>query len=92
MSKKHRQEPEYNPYLKQAILEVIENQLKADDPPETRITFQRLLSEGFSEEDAKIYIGQAVFLEIYCIHKDKKEFNLKRYVRNLLALPGEPRE
>lgn len=37
-----------NPHLKAAILEVVENQLQADDPPETRQTLEHLLSEGFS--------------------------------------------
>jgi hypothetical protein len=32
-----------NPYLKSAILEVVETQLKRNDPLETRQTFDRLI-------------------------------------------------
>jgi hypothetical protein len=39
---------EENPYLKSAILEVVDNQLKANDPPETRKTLKRLPTEGYS--------------------------------------------
>jgi hypothetical protein len=39
-----------SPYLQSAILEVVDNQLKANDPPETRQTFDCLVSEGCSKE------------------------------------------
>ena len=56
---------EENPHLKSAILEVVDNQLKANDPPETRQTFDRLISEGYSEEEAKKLIGSVVTVEIF---------------------------
>jgi len=40
---------EENPHLKSSILEVVDNQLQANDPPETRQTFDRLISVGYSE-------------------------------------------
>ena len=49
-----------NPYLKSAILDVVDNQLQANDPPETRQTFDRLISEGYSEDEAKKLIGCVV--------------------------------
>jgi hypothetical protein len=52
------------PKLKAAILEAVNNQLKSGDPPETRQTFNRLIVEGISEKDAKIYIGQAIAVEM----------------------------
>jgi len=42
-----------NSYLKAAILEVVENQMRNNDPPETRQTCDHLIQEGHSEEDAK---------------------------------------
>ena len=33
----------FNPHLKAAILEVVENQIRNSDPPETRQTLERLL-------------------------------------------------
>jgi len=82
----------YNPYLQAAIFEVVDNQMAAGEPPETKETFERLLGEGFSEKEAKQLIGQAVCVEIYCIGKNKEEFNRERYRRNLRNLPGEPEE
>jgi len=83
---------ETNPYLADAFMEVVENQIASNDPPETRQTLDRLMSEGMSEEEAKMYIGQAVCLEAWDIMKNKREFNLERFVRNLNDLPKEPTE
>lgn len=75
--------------LKASILEVVNNQLKSGDPPETRQTFNRLIGEGISEKDAKIYIGQAVTIEIFNVMKHGETFNLVRYCNNLSRLPDE---
>jgi len=81
---------EHNPRLKAAILETVENQLKSGEPPETRETLARLEREGFSEEDARVLLGQAVAVEIWCVLKEKKPFNRERFVRNLRNLPAQP--
>ena len=82
----------HNPKLKATILEVVENQLRDGDPPETRETLDRLMREGHSEADAKLLLGQAVTVEVYCIWKEKKPFNRERFVRNLENLPAQPQE
>ncbi len=81
-----------NPILKSAFMEVVENQIRDGDPPETRETLERLKSDGISEEDARIYIGQAVCVEVWDIMKNKKEFDKTRFIRNLKSLPAEPKE
>ena len=81
---------EENPYLESAILEVVENQLQANDPPETRQTFDRLISEGYSEEEAKKLIGCIVSSEIFDILKKQEPFNPERYAKALLKLPKLP--
>ncbi|MGA3083664.1 MAG: hypothetical protein ABSE95_02590 [Thermodesulfobacteriota bacterium] len=78
-----------NPKLKASILEVVSNQLKSGDPPETRQTFNRLIGEGISEKGAKIYIGQAVAIEIFNVMKHGETFNLVRYCNNLSPLTDE---
>jgi hypothetical protein len=83
---------EYNPYLQAAIFEVVDNQMAAGDPPETQETFDRLVGEGFSKEDARKLIGQAICVEIYRIGKNKEQFDSERYIRNLRNLPEEPKE
>lgn len=89
MKPKHE---ENNPRLKVAFLEVVDNQLKANDPPETRQTLDRLVAQGISLEDAKIYIAQAVCLEVFNVMKHNQPSDQKRYVRNLQRLPKEPLE
>lgn len=83
---------EYNPRLKAAILEAVENQLASGEPPETKETLERLMREGLSRPDAEVLLGQAVAVEIYCVLKEKKPFNRERFVRNLHNLPAEPQE
>lgn len=83
---------EANPHLKETILEAVDNQLRDNDPPETRLTLDRLQKEGISEEDARIYIGQALTVEIWDTMRNEKAFNPERYKRNLKNLPSEPRE
>lgn len=45
MAKKPKHE-ESNPQLRASFLEVVDNQLKANDPPETRQTLDRLIAQG----------------------------------------------
>ena len=81
-----------NPILYAAYMEVVDNQLRDNDPPETRTTFDRLKNEGFNELNAKKLIAQAIAAETFWIMKKKEMFNLKRFVNNLKRLPEEPEE
>lgn len=78
---------ETNPHAKAVIMEVVNNQLKANDPPETRSTLERLVAEGYSEKEAKELIGCVVTSEIFDIMKNEEEFNLLRFVSALNKLP-----
>ncbi len=83
---------DYNPHLKAAFLETVENQLADNDPPETKETLDRLIAEGISEDDSKLLIAQAVCVEVFDVMKRQKEFDLDRYLKNLKRLPDEPEE
>ena len=50
------------------------------------------MAEGYSAENAKDLIAQAVAVEAYIIMKTQAPFNRERFVRNLMALPQEPKE
>lgn len=41
--------PGYDPELKAVYLDAVENQLRNNQPPETRQTFDRLRKEGVSD-------------------------------------------
>ena len=81
---------ESNPRLKSAFMGIVDNQLKANDPPETKQTLDRLIAQGISREDAKIYIAQAVCVEVFNVLKHKEPSDQARYIRNLQRLPEEP--
>ncbi len=90
--KNNREEEKTNPHLRAAFLEVVDNQLRGNDPPETKETLERLKAKGYSVQDAKLLIAQAVAVEAYLIMKTQASFNRERFVRNLMALPQEPKE
>lgn len=74
-----------NPRLKQMVLEVVNNQLKANNPPITRKTLQRLTIK-YDEETAKEMIASILLEEMYYVLKDKQVFNEKRYAKKLKNL------
>lgn len=74
------------------MLEVVDNQLRQNNPPETKQTFERLRREGHSEKEAKELIAAVVTVETYHIMKEKEPFNLERFVKMLEALPEVPED
>lgn len=83
---------ETNKHLHNAIMDIIQNQIKAEDPPEVKLNYQRLKDEGFDDKNAKILIGQCLILELFDVMKKNKTFDYERYARNLANLPNEPFE
>ena len=81
-----------NERLREIVLEVIENQINANDPPETLLTLERLVDDGYTDFQAKQFIGQAVVIEVIDALKNKKPYNEERYVKNLRNLPKQPQE
>ena len=70
--------------------EVVENQLRSNEPPETQQTLKRLIDAGFTEEMAKRLIGAVVSAEIFDVLKNQEPFNRDRFVNNLNKLPAMP--
>ena len=68
-----------NPYLKETILEVVENQLRENNPPETRQTLERLLSAGYTRPEAVELIGSALVEEIWQMMHARKPFDPVRF-------------
>ena len=79
-----------NPRLKAVIMEVVDNQLRAKNPPETHSTLERLIAEGHSENEAKELIACVVTTEIFDVMKNKEEFDRQRYIDALNKLPQLP--
>ena len=72
------------------MVEAMENQIRDNDPPLTRITLDRLISLGESRENAMRYIASVLSVEVFETLKNKTPFNEKRYVTNLKNLPELP--
>ena len=75
-----------NPHLKAAILEVVENQLRENNPPETQQTLERLLAAGYSRKQAIEMIGSAVMEEIWGVLHERKPFDRTRFTALLEKL------
>ena len=78
--------------LKEGLFDIINTQIKANNPQETKLTFERLKGLGYCEEDVMQQIAQCLTIEIYSVLKDEKRFNKVRYNRNLNYLPAQPIE
>ena len=76
----------------EAIVEVIENQLRDNDPPEVMHTLDRLMAMGESRENAIRYIACALSIEIFETVKNRTPYDNERYTKNLKALPKLPDE
>ena len=69
--------------LKALILEVVDNQLKENNPPETKQAYEKLLEAGYSKREAKEKIGAVALTEIYDIMKENQPYDEERYVAAL---------
>ena len=77
---------------REAIFAVIENQIKENDPPITKETYDRLRGEGHTHDDTMKLIGCALSVELFEIMKNQEIFNVQRYASNLQCLPELPWE
>ena len=83
---------ENNEILREQISEIIDNQLKDNDPPETKITYNRLITEGYDDFQTRQMIGACVTVEIFEVVNSGKPYNNSRFIKNLKKLPEEPYE
>jgi len=81
---------ETNPRLGEHLMEVVRNQLRANDPPETKQAYERLLREGHAEDQVMKMLACVVTAEIYHVMDEKKPFDHDRFVKMLDALPELP--
>ncbi len=76
--------------MRKQIFQFVENQMKENNPPETKKTFDRLRKAGYTKYEAKQFIGQCVAVELFKVMKHQEPFDEERYVNNLRNLPEEP--
>lgn len=85
-------EPKADPVLNAAIMKVVDNQLRSNDPPVTGQTFKRLIAAGHSDPEAKRLIACVVAAEVFDVLKQQQPFDLERFVKALDKLPALPWE
>jgi len=78
--------------LRKAILEVINVQIRDNDPPETKQNLIRLQEQGFSEEEALKLIGYVVAAEVFSVLKENRQYDKEKYISALNDLPRLPWE
>lgn len=76
--------------LRKAIMEVIHNQVRDNDPPETGLTVKRLRQQGFSEEETLKLVGFVVASEVFGVLKENRPYEEERYIAALKRLPKLP--
>ncbi|MCZ6867359.1 MAG: DUF1841 family protein [Chloroflexi bacterium] len=81
-----------SPQLNASILQAVETQLRDATPPEVKESYDRLIAEGYSGEEARRLIGAVLATEIYTVLKNRKEYSAERYVQMLRKLPDMPWE
>ena len=81
---------ERNERMREQIFEIVDNQLRDNNPPETKATYNRLKKQGFDDLQTRQMIAQCIAVELFEIMKFKKPFDQDRYIKNLNGLPEEP--
>ena len=76
-----------NPYLEGYIIEAVKNQLRGNDPPIVKKTYNRLIKEGHSKDKARRLIGYALMVEMNDMLKTMRVFDLEKYTHSLNRLP-----
>ncbi len=79
--------PSANPALTEAILAVVDQQLRDNTPPETQHTFDRLVALGYAPQDARRLLGNVVAQEIFAVMQRGETYNEQRYIAALQGLP-----
>ena len=77
-------------FVREAIAEIVEEQVRDGTPPELAQTVERLLSSGYSREEVLTLIGCALSREIFEILGSGGCFDMHRYTASLERLPALP--
>lgn len=76
--------------VRAALREAIQSQITANDPPETKETFNRLIGAGFAEKDVWRLLSAVLAFELATILREGRPFSPEDYVKALKTLPDLP--
>jgi hypothetical protein len=77
-----------NDKLKGHIIEIVDNQMRDNNPKCTTEVFEKLVASGYAEDMAKKMIGAVLVEELYYVLKNEELFNEERYKARLYKLPA----
>lgn len=80
--------PAANPELSAAVLQVVDTQLRAGQPPETLATLRRLVAAGHTPEGARQLIAHVVVREIFDVMARGERYDAARFAAALARLPA----
>ena len=78
--------------LGHTMLEVVENQIRENEPKEVAETLARLVKLGFTRERAMHQIASVLIVETFKVMQGQEEFDEARYIYLLKQLPELPEE
>lgn len=81
---------ETNSLLGEEMKKVVRNQIKQNNPPETKQAYDRLIKDGYPKDEVIRQLAVVVASEIFDVMKNKEPYNQERYIKRLNDLPKEP--
>jgi hypothetical protein len=85
--KNEQQVDEKTQRLQSAIEQVIANQVRDEDPIETKQTLERLAQQGFNREQSMNLVGGVIVSEIFEVVQQGKTYDHERFISALSELP-----
>ncbi|MBP0940115.1 hypothetical protein V2L05_23925 [Pseudomonas alliivorans] len=74
------------------LIEAIENQIEADNPPAAKATFNKLTLVGYERDDILEMMAHVLAIEIDALLEQDRPFDTEWYEAALRALPELPPE
>jgi hypothetical protein len=78
---------EKDSYKEKILLQIVNNQIRDNNPLDTKHTYKRLQEEGYSKKEAKRLIAQVLKSEILIMLRNREYFNPERFRKALDKLP-----
>ena len=73
--------------VRDGFLSTVVNQIAENDPPEAKVTYERLKAQGLSEGQALQLIGLALKKEMKQMIAESRGFDNERYIALMKKLP-----
>ena len=74
--------------VRDAVLDTVLNQINANDPPEARVTYDRLIDGGASNSQALNLMAAALRVEMNRMLTESTPFDNERYSAALQKIPA----